>query len=63
MKYGNLISRFIPYGGLVVDYLSGSEQDQKDELIRRVQIYRYNQIPAVVLGPKNLTELNWDNVL
>lgn len=52
-----------PYGGLVIDYVQGSEQALENELIRREQIYRYNQIPAVVLGPKSLTEPNWDSVL
>jgi hypothetical protein len=52
-----------PYGGLVIDYVPGSEQGQKDELLRREQIYRYNQIPAVLLGPKDLMEPNWQDVL
>ncbi len=52
-----------PYGGLVIDYVPGSEQGQKDELLRKEQVYRYNQIPAVLLGPKDLTESNWEAVL
>ncbi|MHC4507961.1 MAG: hypothetical protein ACYTAO_03245 [Planctomycetota bacterium] len=52
-----------PYGGLVIDYVPGSDQEQKDELLRKEQIYRYNQIPAVLLGPKDLTEPNWEELL
>jgi hypothetical protein len=52
-----------PYGGLVIDYVPGSEQGQKDELQRREQVYRYNQIPAVLLGPKDLAEPNWEELL
>ena len=52
-----------PYGGLVIDYVPGSEQDRNDELLRRQQVYRYNQIPAVLLGPKDLTESNWEELL
>ena len=52
-----------PYGGLVVDYVPGSEKGQKNELLRREQIYRYNQIPAVLLGPKDLKEPNWEELL
>ena len=52
-----------PYGGLVIDYVPGSEQNHKNELRRKEQIYRYNQIPAVLLGPKNLTEPNWEGLL
>jgi hypothetical protein len=52
-----------PYGGLVIDYVPGSEQGQKDELLQKEQIYRYNQIPAVLLGPKDLTEPNWEELV
>jgi hypothetical protein len=52
-----------PYGGLVIDYVHGTEQGQKDELLRKEQIYRYNQIPAVLLGPKDLAEPNWQELL
>jgi len=52
-----------PYGGLVIDYVPGSEQNQKDELLRKEQIYKYNQIPAVLLGPKDLLERNWEETL
>jgi hypothetical protein len=52
-----------PYGGLVIDYVPGSEQKDKDKLLRREQIYRYNQIPAVLLGPRDLTQPNWEVLL
>ena len=52
-----------PYGGLVIDYVPGSGEKQKDELLRREQTYRYNQLPAVLLGPKDLTEPDWQDVL
>ena len=52
-----------PYGGLVIDYIAASEQGQNDELLRKEQIYRYNQIPAVLLGPKDLAEPNWEELL
>jgi hypothetical protein len=52
-----------PYGGLVIDYVPGSDQAQNDELLRKEQIYRYNQIPAVLLGPKDLAEPNWEELL
>jgi len=52
-----------PYGGLVLDYVPGSGEEQNDELLRRQQVYRYNQIPAVLLGPKDLNESNWQDVL
>ena len=42
-----------PYGGLVIDYVPGLGQKDQDELLRKEQIYRYNQIPAVLLGPKD----------
>jgi hypothetical protein len=29
-----------PYGGLVIDYVLGSEQKDKDELLRKEMIYR-----------------------
>lgn len=52
-----------PYGGLVIDYVPRSGEEQKDELLRREQSYRYNQIPAVLLGPKDLTEPSWQDML
>ena len=52
-----------PYGGLVVDYVPGSEQGQNEDILRKQQIYGYNQIPAVLLGPRDLTEPNWEDML
>jgi hypothetical protein len=52
-----------PYGGLVIDYIPGSEQGQNDELLRKEQIYRYNQIPAVLLGPGDLIQPKWEILL
>jgi len=52
-----------PYGGLVIDYVPASEQDHNDELMRKEQIYRYNQIPAVLLGSRDLKEPNWQEML
>ncbi|MCK4794690.1 MAG: hypothetical protein KAV87_63765, partial [Desulfobacteraceae bacterium] len=52
-----------PYGGLVIDYVSSSEQSQTNKLLRKEQIYRYNQIPAVLLGPKDITQPNWEDLL
>ena len=53
----------LPYGGLVIDYVPDSGQRQAGELQRREQIYRHNQIPAVLLGPEYLTEPNWEQLL
>ena len=47
------------YGGTVIDYIAGSDEDR----MHRQQLYRYNQIPAVVLGPKSLTGNNWQQSL
>jgi hypothetical protein len=51
------------YGGLVIDYVSDPVQNQADELLRKEQVYRHNQIPAVILGPKYLAEPNWEKIL
>lgn len=45
------------YGGTVIDYLPA------DGLLEREDLYRYNQIPAVVLGPKDLDKPKWDQDL
>lgn len=50
----------LSYGGAVVDYVSASEEHQA---LRKEQLYRYNQIPAVVLGPPDLDKPNWDKDL
>lgn len=51
------------YGGLVVDYVPGAEQLQGQEALTKEQVYRYNQIAAVVLGPPDLDKPNWDKDL
>ena len=50
----------VSYGGAVIDYLPAIEEQQ---ILQREQLYRYNQIPAVVLGPKDLDKPNWDDQL
>lgn len=45
------------YGGSVIDYVPGSEEVQ---IPTREQLYRYNQIPAVVVGPKDLDKPGWE---
>jgi hypothetical protein len=49
------------YGGAVVDYVAG--ENQQEQRLSRDKIYRYNQIPAAVLGPKDLGKPNWDEDL
>jgi hypothetical protein len=51
------------YGGAVVDYVAGSSESQHAERLSRDRIYRYNQIPATVLGPPDLDKRNWDKDL
>ncbi len=47
-------------GGLVIDYIDGtSGQHPRDSTLKRKQIYNYNQIPSVVLGPKDLDTPDW----
>ena len=48
------------YEGLVIDYVPDHSGKQ---LLQREQLYRYNQIPAVFLGPKSLMEPKWDELL
>jgi hypothetical protein len=50
----------LSYGGAVIDYVAAAEQQQ---LLQREQLYRYNQIPAVVVGPPDLDKPNWDKDL
>jgi hypothetical protein len=52
-----------PHGGLVIDYVPDKEQSHKDEILRREQAYRYNQIPAVLFGPKDITKPKWEELL
>ena len=44
------------YGCAVIDYINDS---RKSVLEDRLNIYRYNQIPATVLGPKDLDKPNF----
>lgn len=45
------------YGGAVIDYVAGGEEIQ---IPTKEQLYRYNQIPAVVVGPKDLGRPDWE---
>jgi len=49
------------YGGAVIDYVAGENQQEK--ILSRDKIYRYNQIPALVLGPRDLEKPSWDEDL
>jgi len=51
------------YGGAVIDYVAGSGESPQAERLSRARIYRYNQIPATVLGPPDLDKPNWDKDL
>jgi hypothetical protein len=42
------------YGMSVIDYMT----DDRD-IPGRIAVYRYNQIPATVFGPKDLDRPNW----
>ena len=46
------------YGGAVIDYVADAK-DPEEQVLTRDKIYRYNQIPAVVLGPRDLDKPNW----
>ena len=48
------------HGGAVIDYVPEGNHAHIPE---RQELYRYNQIPAVVLGPKDLHDPNWDKQL
>lgn len=50
----------LSYGGTVIDYINATEEQQ---LLQKEQLYRYNQIPAVVIGPRDLDKPNWDKDL
>ncbi len=45
------------YGGMVIDYVDKPDDEKDIEAL--VQAYRYNQIPATVLGPRNLDKQDW----
>ena len=49
------------YGGALIDYVAG--EDQPGQRLSRDKIYRYNQVPAIVVGPKDLEKPNWDEDL
>ena len=51
------------YDGAVVDYVAGAGGNPQEQVLTRDRIYRYNQIPAVVLGPPDLDKPNWDKDL
>jgi hypothetical protein len=52
------------YGCAVIDYISqANTQNPKDNIQNRKQIYDYNQIPATVLGPKDLDKANFQENL
>ena len=52
------------YGGFVIDYMAEPfGQDQRDSILKREQLYNYNQIPSVVLGPKDLNKPGWQESL
>ena len=53
----------LSYGGLVIDYLPITGQDPSNQINMRKQIYKYNQIPATVLGPPDLDKPNWQESL
>ena len=46
------------YGCSIIDYLKDQAQ-----IPNRIQTYQYNQIPATVLGPKDLQNPNWQHQL
>ena len=48
------------YNGAVIDYIDNTDRESLDQ---KIQIYRYNQIPATVLGPKDLEKPNFENDL
>jgi hypothetical protein len=46
------------YGCAVIDYVP-----QEKQAAERINIYRYNQVPATVLGPKDLDKPNFQQEL
>ena len=46
------------YGCSVIDYIA-----QEEQAAERINIYRYNQIPGTVIGPKDLDRPNWQQTL
>lgn len=47
----------LSYGGAIIDYVADAED--KQQVLQKEQLHRYNQIPAVVIGPPNLDKPNW----
>ena len=47
-------------GGVVIDYVVAAQEQQ---ILQKQQLYRYNQIPAVVVGPPDLDKPNWEESL
>ena len=48
------------YGGTVIDYVPHSDEAI---LLAREKLYRYNQVPAILVGPRSLAEPRWDRTL
>ena len=48
------------YGCAIIDYIDNTDTQSLDQ---RIQVYRYNQIPATVLGPKDLDKSDFGNDL
>jgi len=48
------------YGCAIIDYIDNTDTKALDQ---KIQVYRYNQIPATVLGPKDLEKSNFKNDL
>lgn len=46
------------YGMSVIDYMQNP-----GDIANRIALYRYNQIPATVVGPKDLDKPNWQQTL
>lgn len=49
------------YGGMVIDYVA-EPRDARD-IAALVQTYQYNEIPATVLGPRDLDKQDWKDDL
>ena len=48
------------FGGTVIDYVAGFGEEPR---LQKEQLYHYNQIPAVLMGSKDLEKPNWDKDL
>ena len=48
------------HGGAIVDYIPDSGEHSREPILSREKSYRYNQVPAVLLGPKDLAKQDWD---